>query len=388
MPVLLRGATLIDGRGGPPLPRAAVLIEGDKFTAVGTDGAVAAPPDSTVVDLAGKWLVPGMIDLHVHPYSPKGAITGNPVQESDAYAALAAARNLRTALRAGITTVRDVGPHGATGVPLRRAINEGLVEGSRVFSCVRFISQTGGHGHDLEADGPFAVRRAVREVWKSGADLVKIAVNGSRSLPEYTREELAAAVDEAHRLGLRVACHASLLEPTRLAVSVGVDTIEHGCQLDEPLAREIADKGIVLVPTTLVYQFLLEKSKTGVLEPVFAAAIQHRCLTHRRAVEIALEAGVKIGAGTDMVDNDHTFDCLAEELATLVAFGMPAMQAIGAATSVAAEALGKEGQLGTVEPGRLADCIVLAEDPLKNIGVLQRVQMVFQNGRLIRGTAA
>jgi imidazolonepropionase-like amidohydrolase len=388
MVLLLKNTTLIDGSGGAPLPGSDVLIEGDRFTSIGPTGTVLAPAGAAVADLTAKWLLPGLIDLHVHPYSAKGDVQGHPVHETDPYAALSAARNLRDALYAGITTVRDVGPHGAIGVPLRRAVNEGLIEGSRVFTCVRFISQTGGHGGDLEADGPFGVRQAVREVWKAGADFIKFAVNGSRSVPEYTVEEIRSIVDEARRLRLRIACHASLLQPTRDAVAAGVDTIEHGCQLDEALAKEIADKGIILVPTVLVYVVLLDMARRGELEPVFGEAIKHRCLTHRRAVEIALDAGVKIGAGTDMVLDARPFACLPEELKTLVEFGVPPMQAIQAATSVAAEALGKQDILGTIAPGKLADCIVVDEDPVRDIGALGRVKGVIQAGRVVRGIAA
>jgi imidazolonepropionase-like amidohydrolase len=387
MSTLLRGATLIDGRGGAPVPGADVLMDDGRFVSVGPMGSFPVPPDVQAVDLSGKWLLPGMIDLHVHPYWPKGGLTDNPVHEGTAYAALAAAANLRTTLQAGITTVRDVGPNGDFAIALRTAVARGVVPGSRVFTCVRFIAQTGGHGGDLEADGPFEVRRAIRTNWKAGADFIKIAVNGASALTEYTREELDAAVDEAHRLNLRVSCHASILQPARMAVDAGVDTIEHGCQLDELLAKKMADKGIVLVPTLKVYLLLLEISKKpGAVEPGFAEAIRHRSETHRRAFEIALKAGVKIGSGTDMVIHEHTFAALPEELAAMVAYGMPPMQAIQAATSVAADALGKADRLGTIEPGKLADCIVLGEDPLKDIGAMGRVGDVFKEGkRVLRG---
>jgi imidazolonepropionase-like amidohydrolase len=239
-----------------------------------------------------------------------------------------------------------------------------------------------GHSEDVEADGPDGVRRMVRVMWKQHADLIKISVNGAQSVQEYTRQELDAIVDEAHRLKLRVACHASMLQPARDAVAAGMDTIEHGCHLDRALAQEMADKGIFLVPTAAVYQILVDESATRPFDPVFLAALKDRLKTHREAVELALAAGVRMGAGTDMDLSGHP-KALASELEYLVRYGLSPLQAIQAATRGGAEALGVEERLGTIEAGKLADCIVIGRDPLADITALRSPEMVIQGGKVV-----
>ncbi len=382
MSLVLRGLTLIDGRGGRPLPNVSVLIEGNKIAAVDSNGSFQAPDNAEVMDLAGKFLLPGMMDLHMHMYSADDP--PSPRVEPEAYTALVAARNLNKHLMAGVTTVRDVATQRAINISAARAVKEGLIPGPRVFACGMFICQTGGHGSGnplcaREAKGVADVREAVREQWRAGADWIKVTLNGYRDVLEFTYEELEALVDESHRLGRKVACHASILPATKNAVKAGVDTIEHGCHLDEAVADEMARKGIPLIPTGKVYVGMVEKKEELWLRPENVRILEKRASTHKEAIQLALKAGVKIGAGTDW-----SLIFLPDELKFMVDAGLTPMQAIQSATQVGAEILGIADQVGTIEPGKLADMIVVDKDPLADITSLSHVSMIIQSGKIIK----
>lgn len=382
---LLHNATLIDGTGNAPTPNASVLIEGERITAAGPSGSFPVPDDTETIDLSGQWLLPGLIDMHIHMSAPS-VLEGAPPLETDEYAALRAARLLHDNLQAGVTTIRDVGTQGRVSFALRRAVQEGLLPGSRVFACGNALSQTGGHATDipglgLEADGPYGVRRAVRQMWKAGADLIKVTLNGGSNIVEYTLEELDALVEEAHRLNLRVACHASILPAAEQAIDADVDTIEHGCHLDDDCAIKMAYQDITLVATAKVYEELLRLAHEGKTSPAMRDAIETRITTHRQSVQLALHYGVRIAAGTDMCIPYPTLAPLPDELATLVEWGLSPMQAIQAATQNAAQALGKDDLIGTVQPGKLADLLVLDADPLEDIGAVKQVSRVMQAGK-------
>ena len=384
---LLSNATLIDGSRNQPITSSHVLIEGDRITAVGEKDSFPFPTDIQQIDLAGKYLLPGMIDMHMHMCAPS-VLVGKAPFERDEYAALQAARTLRENLQAGVTTIRDVGTQHQVSLALRRAVKEGLVPGARVFACGNAICQTGGHATDIEglgveADGPYAVRQAVREQWKRGADLIKVTLNGGQNVVEYTLEELEALVEEAHRLNLRVACHASILPAARQAVQVGVDTIEHGCHLDENCVREMAEKDITLVATAAVYEALFKLGQEGKTSPELTRSIEKRLTTHRQSVQMALQQDVRIVTGTDMCIPYPTLAPLPDELETLVAWGLTPMQAIQAATKNAAEALGQIDSLGTIEQGKLADLVVLDHDPLQDITAVKHVSRVMQAGKWV-----
>lgn len=389
MNIILRGATLINGRGDPPLPHANVLIEGERITAVGKDGSFQPPSDAEVIELNGKWLLPGLIDLHSHMYFIN-PLLDVPRVEPDAYAALVAARTLRTNLLAGVTTVRDLAVQNRISLSLRKAVREGVTVGSRVFACGLYICQTGGHGSEYhgcarEANGVADVRQAVREEWKAGADLIKVCLNGYSNAVEFSLEELQALVDEAHRLNLKVACHASVLPAAQNAVLAGVDTIEHGCHLDEATAQEMADKGIIFVPTGAIYLAALKSQRDGSNPPSQAArSLEMRVALHRQSVELALRAGVTMGAGTDWVFPDRSYIAMADELAFLVSCGLSPMQALQAATVVGAEALGESSRLGTIEVGKLADVFAVDGDPIADIRAVSQTVMVMQAGKVVR----
>ncbi len=381
MAIVLRGPTLIDGKGGRPVPNVDVLIEGDRIAAVESNGALPVPSGAQVIDLAGQWLLPGMIDLHIHSYSYDDP--PNTKVQPEAYTALLAARNLYRHLCAGVTTVRDVGTQRAINISAARAIKEKVIPGPRMFACGLFISQTGGHCSEnplcaREADGVADVRAAVREQWKAGADWIKITVNGYPTVVEFTVEELKAAVDETHRLGRKVACHASILPATWNAVDAGVDTIEHGCQLDEEICDAMAEKGITLIPTGAVYVGLAKERDDKGMGPEASRVLWERAATHKDAIRNALKAGVKIGAGTDWAPIH-----VPDELVFMVNAGLTPMQAIESATRIGAETLGIADKVGTIEAGKLAEMVVVDGDPLADISALCHVSMVFQGGKIV-----
>jgi imidazolonepropionase-like amidohydrolase len=384
--VILRGAAMFDGTGQASRRGVAVVVEGDQIAAVEQEGDIGEPASARIVDLTGCTLLPGLIDLHVHIGFGVHAPGHHP-----ASVALRAARNVRTTLLAGITTLRDVGTFDGIAIAMRDAVDRGDVPGSRIVPCGKIICMTGGHGSEppappglaREADGADDCRRAVREQIKDGADAIKVTTNGPLNVVEFTQAELDAIVDEAHRCGRRVACHASILASSQMAVRAGVDTMEHGCDLDEETARAMADRGIWLVPTLLVTKSIMDRWEELKHIPMLKS-IPVRARRHTESFRLALEARVPMAAGTDMMSAPPGFDALPEELAYMVEQGMSATQALVAATRGGAEALGRSGDLGTIAPGKVADVIAVEGDPVHDIRALRAIRLVMKGGAVVR----
>jgi imidazolonepropionase-like amidohydrolase len=379
----LKAALLIDGSAGEPIRDAMVVVDGHRIAAVGPSAAVAVPNGATIIDLGSRTLLPGLIDLHAHLTNwlpvPPGAL------DPAAGYAFEAADNLRQALDRGVTTIRDVGSYGDVGIAAKRAVDGEIVPGPRVFACRNIICMTGGHGSEAapgmarEADGPDDLRRAVREQIKAGADLIKVTTNGPLNIPELTQAELEVLVDEAHNAGRRVACHASLRESARRALNAGVDTIEHGCELDADLVEQMLRQGTVLVPTLLVVERIMQHWDELKDNPVLSR-IPQRYAAQRASFGLALAAGVELGAGVDPTPGTVAFADVAAEVATMVAWGCSPARAIRAATAGAAEALGMGERLGRLAPGLAADVIAIDGDPLRDITALSRVALVVKDG--------
>lgn len=395
------GATLIDGSGRTPLEDSAVFVKGQRIEAVGPRDSVKVPPDAEIIDAEGRWMLPGLIDLHVHLYS--SGFVPVPTKGSEmAYAGLVAANNLRSALQTGITTLRGVSDKDHLDLALRDAVDRRLLLGPRLFVAGIGICMTGGHGSDEpgathEVDGPWAVRKAVREEVKAGVDLIKLLSSHRTDDPEFNLEEIEAGVDEGHRLGKKVAIHAANYAGVRMASSAGVDTIEHGSFVDEESACLMAEKNIILVPTLWVKNHIPDRvrkqketeSKTGiwnlsgkdleVTETWFNRCVGQLPTTMR----LVKSMGVRVGTGTDNVFGDQPFAVLPEEIEWLTRYGFSNMEAIESATRVGAEAIGVEKELGTVEPGKYADLIMVDEDPVRNIASLGKVSWVMKGGEVI-----
>jgi imidazolonepropionase-like amidohydrolase len=405
MQQLLIGATLIDGTGAPQQRDAAVLLgDGGRIAAVGTRQSVTPPQGAEVIDVSGMTMLPGLIDCHDHLADHSYALPHRwRLDEPQSTRAVRTATVLHKTLATGYTTVRDA---AGLDVGFKRAMDEGLLQGPRVLLAVNIISPTGGIGDRISpsghtccvpadpslpesvANGVEGVRTVVRTMVRAGADVIKCATTGGASSrpghgpkdPAFSLDEMRALVDEAHALGKRVMCHALGGPGLRTAIEAGVDSIEHGCYLDEDpeLISMMAEKGIFFVPTFTVYVFHREVSPPHV-------RVRGRDLEphHIESLHRALEAGVRVGAGTDAGGHMHLIN--ARELQCMVEVGMSPMQALQAATGWAAECLGVERDVGSIQPGKLADLLVVEGDPLQDISVLQdvqRVKLVFKEGQL------
>jgi imidazolonepropionase-like amidohydrolase len=391
---VLANARLFDGTGAPVREGVSVVVEDGYIESIGAD----VPGGARIIDLQGRLLMPGLIDCHTHltigaePELAEGEEALRPGVVGHIVAAV-----LRDALRMGITTVREVGAHGDTVFEVRQAARYGSFRIPRVLISGRLVSATspqGSHFRDMyrEADGPDEMRKAAREQIRRGADFVKIMTTGARSVEwenpgpaQMTREEVAAVVDEVHRLGYRVAAHCEGLEGTRLAIEEGVDTIEHGFYLhQEPeLLAQLAARRGVLVPT-LTFLHDVAEHKADQWSDHLVERGAYNVEEAHRTLAAAIEAGVPIAMGYDSSPERLA----ASELGLMVEAGMSPAEALVAATSTGAYALGLDYLIGTVEPAKLADLLVVDGDPLDDISVLldpDRIHLVLQGGEPVAG---
>ncbi len=418
--IALTGVRLIDGRGGDPVERAVVVIEGERIVAVGPQTEVPREPDARVVDADGATVMPGIVDAHCHLGGNSYPDETNWVLEPDRFQAIASAAQARALLHHGVTSVRDIsvnGPH------LRRAIEAGLVEGPRIVPCWRGLSRTGGHGDapglprdlvrsshpwGLVADGPEEVRRAVREVVKNGARCVKVWASGGglhenepEDLKHYSLEELRVIVEEASYVRIPVAAHCESAETARDAVEAGVWSIEHGEELDDATIARMAERGVSLVPTlTLLVQWASwSKEFGGYYGRPYVPGEEEVPKDRDATVDLlrarlaenlmrARQAGVRIGVGSDSYCTGLTpyGEQTLREVRALVEAGLTEMEAVVAATRAGAEILRIEDETGTLEPGKAADLIVLRRDPLTDISALREEEMllVLKQGRVVK----
>jgi imidazolonepropionase-like amidohydrolase len=401
--VLIRASQIIDGRGGPPIKNGAVLVRGDKIERVGPAEELKA---DRVIDLGSATVLPGLIDLHTHLTDEVGTnwesalLTTTPGR-----AAIYGAVNARTTLLAGFTTCRDMGPTWPyVDVDLRYAIDKGSVPGPRLQVAGNYVSATGGAGDARQfsiyvdvpivrnlADGVDQVRHAVRTNFKNGADFVKILATGavmSKGIPpgsqQYSDAELAVAVEEAQRWGRFVAAHAHGSEGIKAALRAGVRTIDHGSMMDEEGARLLKTKGAYFAPTLYVGHTILNDNQA--LNIPAHQVERERAIqgTQERAFKQALAHGLPIAFATDAGVFPHGQN--AREFKLRVGLGQSPMAAIEGATRVAAEAMGWSDRVGTLQPGRFADLIAVAKDPLADITELERVLFVMKGGMVYKTT--
>jgi imidazolonepropionase-like amidohydrolase len=405
--VLIKAGRLIDGRGGPPLTSVGILVEGDRIRAVGSLAEIEPRArGARVIDLSRFTVLPGLIDTHTHMLL-QGDITSAEYEEqllkqSIAYRAILAARNARLALEHGFTTLRDVETEGAmyADVDVKLAVNRGEVPGSRIFASTRALAPTGMYpiqtaNWELDlprgvqiVDGVEPARLAVREQVAHGADWIKYYADRRyywgpdsvvHSWVNFTDDEARAIVGEARRLGRSTAAHAIGADGIAAALRAGAASIEHGHGMTDSLMDVMVRQGVYWVPTVTVGAYVAP-GRGG----IWPSLVEHQ----RRAFARAVRKGVKIALGTDAGGFPWTGPQgihQAKELEYYVQYGMTAMQAIQSATTVAAELLGQGGHLGAVVPGRLADIIATAGDPLQDITELQRVRFVMKGGAVVVG---
>jgi imidazolonepropionase-like amidohydrolase len=397
--VAIRAGRLIDGKNEKPIENALILIEGDKIVSVTPGGS--APSGVEVIDLSKATVLPGFIDTHTHVML-NGDITAEEydvqlLKESIPYRAILGARNAHIALSHGFTTMRDLETEGAmyADVDVKTAIANGEVPGPRMQVATRAMTPTGmypllGYSWELKVptgvqyvDGVEGARKAVREQAMYGADWIKYYSDRRyhfegdvlRSMVNFTDEEAKAIVDEAHRIGKKVAAHAIGSDGIAAALHAGVDTIEHGDGLTDALIDEMVKKGVYWVPTITVGAYVAPGRGGNWTKMVDLEKI---------AFQKALKKGVKIALGTDAGGFDWKTINQAKEFEYYVQYGMTPMQAIRSGTSVPAELLGWSDKVGTVEAGKWADIAAVGGDPLKDITELQKVVFVMKGGAVYK----
>lgn len=393
MRYLIEAGCVIDGLGGEPRENVDILVEGEHIAALGARGSIQSTVDG-VVRVHEHVALPGIIDAHVHPcFDPDPGNHISVAGEPMAMHAIRGVNNMRSMLAGGITSIRTLGTAHDLDFSLRDAIRQGIVPGPRIVAAGRGISITGGHGFyiSFEADGPDQVRSAVRKAVKNGADVIKLFVTGGvmtpcgiPGTPQLDLEEIEAAVREAGKHGRKLASHAEGRQGVNDALIAGVDSIEHGYFMDndEGLAL-LLERGAYLVPTIMAYDLIANGSKLGVpTEAVKNArmALEYNTVGFRNA----LDAGANIAMGSDAgtAFNDHGRSW--RELGFMVANGMEPMQAIVAATRNGADLLGIGDRLGTLQPGKIADIIVVDGDPLSDIAQVGNVMWVIKDGRIYK----
>ena len=398
------GATLVDIYEGTHTEDVVILIEGERITAVGKAGNVEIPATAEIIDAKGLWLIPGMMNMHVHlGLKLPGKVAAELANETEGELTLRMAASVREILQAGVTTIRLPGNSWPpvtpkhSGISLHRAISKGQAHGPRIFSAGEALVITGGHGStkgQTHHDGPYELMKAARKEISDGASWVKIMISGGIATEGggiakalMTPDEINAVVDVAHRFGAKVAAHSGSPEATNLAIDAGIDSIEHGYFLNRKVLRKMKKHGTWLVPTIVVSQpashSFFEKigSPDWYLERRVSVGKEHW-----KALQIAIEEGVNIALGTDQSPsepNDGT-TATAREAQYYVEAGMTPLQALRAATIEPAKMLAADDQLGTIETGKFADIVGLNEDPGLDIKALRNIQLVMKGGKVYR----
>ena len=402
MRTVFAGGLVFDGTGAAPA-EADVAIEGDRVVELGRglDG-------DEVVDVSGLTLLPGLFDTHVHVMFGHVDVW-RWLHEPFSYRFYDAIRNLDSTLAAGITTVRDA---GGADLGVKQALEEGIISGPRLQISLAMLSQTGGHGDGWMPSGGAAelfpdypgmpsqivdgideARRKIRELVRNGADVIKIATSGgvlsprdSPDQPGFSVEEIEVMVAEASAAGLWVMSHAQATVGIKNAVRAGVRSIEHGIYLDDEAIELMLERGAYLVPTLVAATGVLRAAEAGAPIP---ENVLHKAAevieAHRDSFRRAAEAGVKIAMGTDSGVTLHGENL--RELELMAECGMQPVDVLVATTRTAAELMGLEGELGTIEPGKRADLVGVAGDPFDFADLRERIECVYQDGRLVAGRA-
>lgn len=404
---VIHAGTLIDRPGKAPRRNATLIVRGGKIEAI-RDGFDAGPAGAELIDLRDRTVLPGLIDSHVHLDSDRagneGLLAG--LTESRELRAYEALWNAKKTLNAGFTTVRNLGDGAGATLALRDAIARGWAEGPRIIDAATSISTTSGHmdarlglaeelhpamPHDNLCDGPEECRKAVRLQIGRGADVIKIATTagvnsriGAGLGKQMFDDEAKAIVDTAHLYGKKVAVHAHGADGIALALRAGADSIEHGTLLDDESLRLFRQTGAYYVPTLSTVNGYLERiaANPNAYSPEVRAKIDWRISITGQALQKAVPAGVKIAFGTDAGVSKHGRN--ADEFELMVKHGMTPTSAIHAATVNAADLLGLSSEIGTLEPGKAADIIAVAGDPLSDVTVLKQVGFVMKGGKVYK----
>lgn len=381
-------------------PSTVIVTEG-RITGI-EDGLVAGPQGARVIRLAGKTLVPGLTDLHVHLTGDPGGDFWKEATEPEDWGVVVGAKNALVTVKAGFTTVREAGSAPTTAFSLRRGTAEGMIPGPRIIAAGPALAIIGGHGdvNGFRSDinqllssgftctGPVECAAKVRKASQAGSDVIKITATGGvlsqqgRGLEaHFTSEEMKSIADTAHSLGLKVMAHAHGARGIEAAARAGIDTIDHGTYLDEAAARAMKERGTVLVPTLMAFQGVSERLGKGIYSPTVETKVRAVADVARTFMGKAIKWGVPIAFGTDAGVYVHGRN--AAEFRLMRAQGMNDRQALASATTAAAKVLGMESEIGRIAPGYSADIIAVEGDPTRDVTVLEKVDWVMARGRVI-----
>lgn len=388
--VAIVDARLVDGTGRDPVEDAVLVIADGSIEYAGPAAGAPATAGAPVISAGGGTLVPGLIDCHVHLcFDGTPELPDDPPASNAAWTAVKATVNAGRALRAGVTTVRDLGGNGSAVLAVARAKRAGLIEAPAILTAGQIITRPGGHGHSLgrAAGSSEELVAAVRELIGDGADLIKlIATAGALTPgvltdpPAYRAEEMAAAVDAAHRAGRRVAAHAISAGGVLAALQAGVDSVEHACEVTPDALDLFAQRRTWLV-ATMIAAVRLARGGPGVATEV-AVKAKEIADRHREAFVLAMRAGARIASGTDAGTPLNAHGLLADELDLMHEAGMALPAVLRAATSEAAALLGLAGT-GQLTAGFAADVVLLGGDPLAEVAAYRAVRLVMQRGRVV-----
>jgi imidazolonepropionase-like amidohydrolase len=398
----IRCGHLFDAAEGEMLTNQLITIDEGRFVSVMADDGRQAD-----LDYQKGYCLPGLMDMHTHITHQNSATRYlEKFQDNESDVAINGVMYAKITLDAGFTTIRDVGDTFNASVALRNAINSGKVPGPRIFTSAKSLATTGGHADPSNGyrdgifphttpehgvlNGPSEARRAVRQRYQDGADLIKITATGgvlsqaaSGDNAQFSAEELDALIATAKDYGFKVAAHAHGKGGMKRAIEAGVSSIEHGTYLDDEVIKLMKKHGTYLVPTLIAGDWVTEKSK---IDGFFPAVVARKAATIgpllAGSFNRAYEAGVNIAFGTDSGVSEHGRN--GEEFALMVNNGMQPAEALQAATIHAAALLGQSSQLGQVKPGYYADLVVVNDDPLKNIGTMEKVAVVIKNGMVVK----
>jgi imidazolonepropionase-like amidohydrolase len=387
---------LFDGKSLALQENVVVLVEGNKVRAVGK--SVAIPAEAKVIDLSHATVMPGLIDCHTHMFLHGINYDEAILKKSQQYRAIWASVAARKTLLAGFTSVRDIETEGGGygDVALRDAINDGIVIGPRMQCATRALSITGGYSPygyspDVDipkgaqiADGIDGVRKAVREQLANGADLIKIYIDHRRrgtpnpdmltAWPTFSFDEVKTVVEEAAKVDAKVAAHVYTSQAAQTAIRAGIASLEHGIYLDDPTFKMMAEKGVYWVPTLMAYlQFMDDPKVTPERRRLMTGTTQR----HKEAFQRALKLPVKIAFGSDLDGNHET---AGQEFVWMVRYGMKTLEALRVATSAAAELMGWQDRVGSLEPGKLADVVAVNGNPEQDITAMTHVSFVMKDG--------
>ena len=404
----IKAGRLFDATSDAVKTNAIIVVEGEKIQKVGSPAEISIPAGAEVIDLSADTVLPGLIDCHTHLGSR--ADRYNPIydfRDTPFNSAFAGVVNARKTLEAGFTTVRDVGSLPFLAVDLRNSIHEGFIPGPRIVASGPGISITGGHG-DLNSyspqtsvmmfpaerdfaivDSPDEMRHTVRAQVKYGVDVVKVLASGgvlskgdSPGAPQFTFEELKVAADTAHQAGRKIAAHAHGAQSIKDAIRAGFDSIEHASLVDDEGIALAKEHGTYFVMDIYNDDYLLGNAIKFGLEPENVEKERKVGRTQRENFAKAFKAGVKMAFGTDAGVYPHGDN--AKQFSTMVRFGMSPAQAIHAATSSAADLIGRSGEVGTIEVGKYADIVAVRGDPLKDVTTLEKMDFVMKGGRVYK----